>query len=335
MKKYHYVYRIINLVPKDERKYYIGVRSCDCFPEKDTNYMSSSKYLKESISEQGQDNFKKEILSIWGTREEANLEEVRLHEKFNVGLNLEYYNKAKSRGDGFCTIGQVTVIDTRDGLTKNVSKEEFSKFDYFKQCTQGRVTVIDTRDGLTKNVSKEEFDSCEYYNSIAKNTILVRNIMTGNLERIETHEFENSKYEAFSKNTVLVYDKVLKRNTRVDKEIFLKNKEIRYKALSKGFITALDIRDMSTKRISIIDYYKFDYYKNINSQIVKIYDKNNKLLYTIIGDFNKQSNDLGLPTRSLITSYRNDGSKLYKTISNPNHKNYKFKDWYAIKEFLK
>ncbi len=32
MKKYNYVYRIIHLNPQDQRKYYIGVRSCDCLP---------------------------------------------------------------------------------------------------------------------------------------------------------------------------------------------------------------------------------------------------------------------------------------------------------------
>ena len=57
MKKYNYVYRIIHLNPQDQRKYYIGVRSCDCLPMDDINYWSSSKSLKEAINKQGKENF--------------------------------------------------------------------------------------------------------------------------------------------------------------------------------------------------------------------------------------------------------------------------------------
>ena len=37
MKKYHYVYKITNTNPTDERKYYIGIRSSIVKPEEDTN----------------------------------------------------------------------------------------------------------------------------------------------------------------------------------------------------------------------------------------------------------------------------------------------------------
>lgn len=105
MKNYNYVYKIINLNPEDERKYYIGVRSCDCIPEEDTKYMSSSKYLKEVIVKYGLENFKKEILSIWETRELANAEEIRLHQLFDVARNEVYYNLSKHITTGFSNYG--------------------------------------------------------------------------------------------------------------------------------------------------------------------------------------------------------------------------------------
>ena len=46
MKTYNYVYKITNLKPKDQRKYYIGVRTSKYKPEKDVNYTD----LKDSAS---------------------------------------------------------------------------------------------------------------------------------------------------------------------------------------------------------------------------------------------------------------------------------------------
>ena len=140
MKNYNYVYRIINLNPQDDRKFYIGVRSCDCLPEEDTKYMSSSKYLKEAISVQGQENFKKEILSIWETREKAVLEEIRLHEKFDVKSNKSFYNKANQLIKSFdCdNKGKVTVIDLRDNTSKHISTDEYKSNDFFVSINQGR-----------------------------------------------------------------------------------------------------------------------------------------------------------------------------------------------------
>lgn len=104
-KKFHYVYKITNTNPTDKRRFYIGVRSSSCQPKADIKYLSSSKPLIESIEKQGKENFTKEILSIWETRKEAVLEEIRLHELFNVGANPEYYNRAKQTNIGFDTAG--------------------------------------------------------------------------------------------------------------------------------------------------------------------------------------------------------------------------------------
>jgi hypothetical protein len=89
----HYVYKITNLFPENNERFYIGVRSCSCDPKKD-NYWGSSKYLNEAINHQGAIDFVKEILSTWKTREEANAEEERIHKELGVMDNPEYYNKS-------------------------------------------------------------------------------------------------------------------------------------------------------------------------------------------------------------------------------------------------
>lgn len=69
----HYVYKITNL---KNNKIYIGVRS-HCNPSLDT-YMGSSKVLSNVIKIEGLENFKKEILKQFLTREEAELFEAEL-----------------------------------------------------------------------------------------------------------------------------------------------------------------------------------------------------------------------------------------------------------------
>lgn len=44
--KYHYTYELINT--KSNIKY-IGVRSCECQPQEDIHYLSSSKTVKEEL----------------------------------------------------------------------------------------------------------------------------------------------------------------------------------------------------------------------------------------------------------------------------------------------
>lgn len=83
----HYIYKITNLLNNRE---YIGVRSHP-FPEKDS-YMSSSATLKKEIKEIGVENYKKEILEYFDTREEANLREVELVNYLYV-INPSTYNQ--------------------------------------------------------------------------------------------------------------------------------------------------------------------------------------------------------------------------------------------------
>ena len=81
----HYVYQITY----NTGKKYIGVRSCSCSIEADT-YMGSAFHLPENIIGC------KEILSIHTSREEAMLEEIRLHALYNVKDNPDFYNQCNA-----------------------------------------------------------------------------------------------------------------------------------------------------------------------------------------------------------------------------------------------
>ena len=285
--------------PVDDRKYYIGVRTSNVEPILDEKYQGSSKDLKVALKEIGHENFVKEILSEWDTRNAANKEEVRLHELFDVSKNREFYNKTKAKDNGFCTQGFVTVVDATDGKTKNVSKEQFDSNHNFVSIAKNTVRVLDTRDGIVKRVSMDDFEKNECYQSTMKNTIVVKDAKNGKNKRISLDEY------ATNKNL--------------------------YTFTLENSITVIDIAHNTTKRVSLAEYHENNNYVNLKSNIVCVYDCDGKLKHTLIGDIYEESKKYNLPTRSLITSYNRNGEKMYRQISNPNNPRFKFKEWYAIK----
>lgn len=93
----HYVYRITNLI---NGKKYIGKRSCKCKIEND-KYMGSGILIKKAITKYGLENFKKEILVICDTDEEAYIKEMEEIEKVKAWSNPLYYNVTNGgRGAG-------------------------------------------------------------------------------------------------------------------------------------------------------------------------------------------------------------------------------------------
>jgi hypothetical protein len=102
----HYVYRITNLV---ENRHYYGIRSCkNRSPLEDlgVRYFSSATN-KEFIKDQKQNPsyYKYKIIRACNSRKDAIDLEILLHEKFDVGANEKFYNKAKQTDTGFCTFG--------------------------------------------------------------------------------------------------------------------------------------------------------------------------------------------------------------------------------------
>lgn len=64
-KKYNYVYRTVNKLNDME---YIGVHSTDNLED---NYIGSGTYLNNAIKKYGRENFKKDIIEFYDSREEA------------------------------------------------------------------------------------------------------------------------------------------------------------------------------------------------------------------------------------------------------------------------
>jgi hypothetical protein len=99
----HYVYRITNILLN---KHYYGSRSCkNCNPHDDLGikYFSSS-LDKDFIKNQKEhpEHYRYKIIRICESRKDAIALEILLHERFNVGINESFYNRAKQTSKKFC-----------------------------------------------------------------------------------------------------------------------------------------------------------------------------------------------------------------------------------------
>jgi len=118
MSKYHYTYRITNLV---EQKHYYGVRSSKCTPEKDLgfHYFSSSS-VKSFLADQKSNpvNYKYKIISVHSSRIEAVAKEMKLHNKLDVANNKSFYNLAKQTSTGWDVSGNKEICKKISIATK-------------------------------------------------------------------------------------------------------------------------------------------------------------------------------------------------------------------------
>lgn len=152
--KYHYVYRITNII---ENKHYYGVRTTKTLPKLDLGikYFSSSRDLN-FISDQKKNSkdYKYKIISIFNTRKDAINMEIKLHHKFNVGVNESFYNLSKQTSYGF----------DRSGITYNHSEETKIKIG---NSNKGKYVTQETRDKLS-NLHKGKEISQEHRDQISK-----------------------------------------------------------------------------------------------------------------------------------------------------------------------
>ena len=156
----HYFYRIDNLINK---KFYYGIRTCHCLPGQDP-YMGSGTHLHRAFRKYGMGNFKKTILRVLPTRQDAkDLERWIVDDE--MVKNPMCYNHALGGGDTTVFDG-VTIIN-EDGTYSIISKTEYRKGGY-KSSISGKMPVYDKL--LCKNVwveSNEYHSNIDRYNTIA------------------------------------------------------------------------------------------------------------------------------------------------------------------------
>lgn len=228
---YHYVYRITNLVLK---KHYYGCRSCKVTPKNDLGqvYFSSSKD-KDFIAHQKQRryDFRYKVIHIFDNRKDAIRFEIKLHNKFNVSCNANFYNRAKQTSTKFDTTGTASknkgisfyMIRDDTGNCQRLTKEEYeaknlngitkgkcrvmkdgtnilidsheyfsNKQDYNHHLNK-KVLAINLDTGQTSIVTKEVFESCSNLVGVTFGSLTVINKLTGKKENITCDEYKSNK----------------------------------------------------------------------------------------------------------------------------------------------
>jgi len=366
MKEYHYVYKITNLNPTDERKFYIGVRTSTVLPEEDIKYMGSSKYLTKYIEELGIQNFSKSILSTWETRQEANQEEIRLHTLHEVSINRNYYNKAEAKNAGFCTYNKIVVKNLKTDTIELIEKQDycannFSHFHSGKRLVKNLIT-----DKYLKITNIEYNNNKDLYNIAGTKLIHIYDY-NGNLRYTSNTNFQKLCKDNDLPHGALVLSyqnggeplycnpqnttgKILEKNKKffgwyaisINDENYRHNHEmhLKYKFDNKMILV---LHENNVKEISFSDYLQRKSEFEIitkTCKVIRVYDCKDVLMFTSVRDFRKMCEVNELPFRALSNSYRNNGLPLYIDYSiremtklNKNG-NIRYCGWYAKMEEL-
>ena len=154
-KKFNYVYLITEI--SSNRKY-IGVRSCDISIENDLGkiYKSSSSDL-DFINRQkvNKNDYTYTLLSNYDNRIEANIEEVRLHNLYDVDINPEYFNIIKATLNKFCPIGMVVTKDIHGTIFYVSVNDPRYLSGELVSIIKGKVVVVN-KDGIISQVDKDD-----------------------------------------------------------------------------------------------------------------------------------------------------------------------------------
>ena len=198
--KYHYVYRITH---NKLNKHYYGSRSSNLSPKLDIGcvYFSSSTD-KVFINDQKENpcDYRYKVISVHNNREDATNKEIKLHERFDVGINELFYNKAKQISSGFIVD---STIHTKSVLTRKTNgsyklggkkasetwknktleeketisrkfKEVYSKIDMKKSARKAvetkKNTIDENGNSLLTNIAQKGKETClknGYYDKLA------------------------------------------------------------------------------------------------------------------------------------------------------------------------
>ena len=127
--KFNYVYKTTNLI---NNKFYYGIHSTN---DLEDGYIGSGTLLKKAIKKYGKNNFVKEILIFYNTREEALFAERLIITEHD--LNNEMCYNMKNGGEGGAAKGRMVTEETRNKISNaQKGKRKHSGFSEKRRIAQ-------------------------------------------------------------------------------------------------------------------------------------------------------------------------------------------------------
>lgn len=335
---FYYVYRITNL---KLNKHYYGYRSSKIHPSKDLGkkYFSSSRDHNFIIDQKNnKHDYKYKVIKIFDNKLDAIRFESKLHYKFDVRNNENFYNLSNQTYDSFLTQdGEVYTLS--HGW---ISCDEYQSNKEKYTLHERKVKVFDNINKIEVVIDYDEYNSDkERYTHASNDKVAVIDNKTNEIVYITTQEYykNKSKYTSTNKGKVAVIDIITNESKLVSIEEYHNNDN--YVHPSKGSISVFDKLDNTYKAISKQEYDnnkdrysgvnkgKISASKNPNKKIIKIYNSNNEVMFTCDGNFKEVCLKNNLPFAPLGKSHRNNGEAIYQQKRQPTPENLKYKGWYA------
>ena len=147
--KIHYFYKITNTI---NGHFYYGIHSTY---DIDDNYMGSGTRLRRAYKKYGIENFTKEILKFFNTREECAEYEAEVVTEALV-LDNNCYN-ISCGGETFNTLSSISVIDKDGNKFRCACNDEKWLNGEYTTATVGMLPVIDIHTNEHKHISCDEY----------------------------------------------------------------------------------------------------------------------------------------------------------------------------------
>ena len=236
-------------------------------------------------------NYYYEILSYHSTRDDATLEESRLHFLYDVKCNPKYYNRSNQTHNGFSVAGYVTVKD-KDGNTSSVLLDDPRYLSGELVHIQTKTVAVKDKDG---NNFLVKFDNERYLSGelvgVVFGKVVVRDEY-GNIFQvnIDDERYKLGKLTHINKGKAVVKDNennIL--HVNVDNEDYLSGK---YQHINKGKAVVKD-KSGNIFQIDVDDERLLSgEYVGIAKGKTCVKDKSGNIKYVSTNDPEYLSNDL-------------------------------------------
>lgn len=313
---YYYVYRITNRVLN---KHYYGFRSSKIEPKLDLGlkYFSSSRdneFLKDQ--RENFNNYKYKIIKTFKDKKSAVRFESKLHFKFDVRNNDNFYNRSNQTLDSFLTQNGSVYTQNFGWVTSEEYQRNKEKYKIHKRSNLRVLNVL---------TNKEEVISYELYRSnkkdyhhLSKRKVVCLDKLTNTRVQIDTKLFYTNpgRYVSISKGKVACYNIRTGEKGLVPTEEY--KKDINLQHGSKNRVSVYDLEDQKSKSITSEEYYsnrkryqgvnknKISGKNNPNRKLIYIYNPKETIMYKCEGNFKNICIQNNLPFSRLGETYRNN-----------------------------